>query len=394
MTPRRRSLIPAAVGIALLAATTACDDSNSYGSYYSAGVPDGGQIRLVAQQTNPANRPPVHAVEAFDIGPMLVDDQGFSLYRYDRDDAGTSTSNCTGACAEVWQPMPASREPLGTLLQGRLGSFTRPDGSDQLTLAGWPLYRYTKDEVPGETTGQGVDDAWFPIRPSGGKIEEDAQLESVDTSTPLSDTDVELLVKVRQAGLWEMPSSNWARTQGENRRVREIGLILLVDHGRLDGMVRTVAGRFGAELPDQPNVKQQDWLNEMRDAGSAAEFDRIYANRLRLAHGKVLTYIANVRAGSRNEAVRAFADTGNSAVLRHINLLESTGLVDFEELPSPVLDASATAAGAALSMEATDVFLALLLAALLCGGTVLALWLVRGSGTRPRKPRTPPMTYP
>ncbi|WP_216205404.1 DUF4142 domain-containing protein [Amycolatopsis aidingensis] len=393
MTPRRRLLIPAAVALTLLTAIAACDDSNSYGSYYSAGVPGGGQVRLIAQQSGPADRPPVHAVDAFDIGPMLVDDQGFALYRYDRDDASPSTSNCTGACAEVWQPMPASEEPSGSLLQGRLGTITRPDGSAQLTLSGWPLYRYTKDEMAGETTGHGIDGAWFPVRPDGGKIERSADLGPMDTATPLSDTDVELLVKVRQAGLWEMPSSNWARSQGSNQRVREIGLILLVDHGRLDSAVRTVADRFGVELPDRPNVKQQDWLNEMRDAGSPAEFDRIYANRLRLAHGKVLTYVANVRAGSRNETVRAFANSGNTAVLRHINLLESTGLVDYEELPAPVLDASATAAGAALSMEATDVFLVVLLAALLCGGTVLALWLVRNNGPRPRKPRGPPMTY-
>ncbi|WP_235998951.1 DUF4142 domain-containing protein [Qaidamihabitans albus] len=383
MTPARRSLMSLAAGIAVVALTAACDDSNSYGGYYSSDTGRTVQIQATAQSGTEQAGERLHGVEAFDIGRMVVDDKGFALYRYDRDSSDPPVSNCTGACTERWPPVRAAGTAQADgMAQELLGSVTRSDGTDQLTLAGWPLYRYADDEMPGETAGEGIDGTWFPITPDGGKARPTPGLATPDAGAPVADTDAELLVKVRQAGLWEMPAASWARTRGESSRVRSIGLPILVDHGRLDAATKTVAERLGVELPDRPTVKQQDWLGEMRGAGSDAEFDRVFANRLRLAHGKVLTYIANVRAGTRNDTMRAFANTGNTAVLRHINLLESTGLVDYEALPAPVLDASATSAGAALDMEATDIFLIVVLATFLGGATLLSLWLVRGPRRR------------
>jgi len=51
-----------------------------------------------------------------------------------------------------------------------VGTVTRDDGTEQVTLAGWPLYRNAKDVMPGNTAGQGVDEAWFPVKPDGSKV--------------------------------------------------------------------------------------------------------------------------------------------------------------------------------------------------------------------------------
>ncbi|PRX51294.1 putative outer membrane protein [Prauserella shujinwangii] len=208
-------------------------------------------------------------------------------------------------------------------------------------------------------------------------------------AAPLSDTDRELLVRVRQAGLWEMPSSDWARTSGTHSRVREIGLTLLVDHGRLDAQTVELAERLDVELPDRPTVDQLRWLDEMR-AAQGAEFDRIFVDRLRIAHGKIFSFIAQVRSGTRHEEIRAYATTANAAVLRHMTLLESTGLFDYERFPAPVLDASATSAGAALDVEASDVAVLAVLGALVCGATLLLLRLA--GNARARAAREPTHT--
>jgi predicted lipoprotein with Yx(FWY)xxD motif len=50
-----------------------------------------------------------------------------------------------------------------------LGTLARPDGTVQLTLAGWPLYRYAKDANPGDTKGQGVGGTWYASTPAGKK---------------------------------------------------------------------------------------------------------------------------------------------------------------------------------------------------------------------------------
>ncbi|GAB3007617.1 hypothetical protein LWP59_28730 [Amycolatopsis acidiphila] len=165
MHRKPRSTIPlAAAGIALLAASTGCDVANQYSS--TAG--QNGMQDMAAADNTPA----LNAVRAFDLGRIVVDGGGFTVYRYDKDSTNPPSSTCTGLCAQQWKPVPASAtQHLGGLDQNSVGTLTRDDGTDQATLDGWPLYRYAKDAMPGETAGQGIGGVWFPITPQGGKVQ-------------------------------------------------------------------------------------------------------------------------------------------------------------------------------------------------------------------------------
>jgi predicted lipoprotein with Yx(FWY)xxD motif len=164
MYRKPRSMIPlAAAGIALLAGSTGCDMANTYSS---AAGQDAMQDMATAAKT-----PALNAVRAFDLGPIVVDGGGFTVYRYDTDSANPPKSTCGGACAQQWKPVPVSAtQHLDGLDQTAVGALTRDDGTDQATLHGWPLYRYAKDAMPGETAGMGVGGVWFPITPQGTKV--------------------------------------------------------------------------------------------------------------------------------------------------------------------------------------------------------------------------------
>jgi predicted outer membrane protein len=151
---------------------------------------------------------------------------------------------------------------------------------------------------------------------------------------PLGPADRDLLIKVRWAGLWEIPAGRWAQDRAGSAKVKDVGIQLMSDHTKLDAEVRAVAARLGVPLPDQPNQDQQRWLEELSNS-TGAEFDQIFADRLRAAHGKVFSTVAAVRAGTRNELVRSFAEKANAAVMKHMGLLEGTGLVDYSALPTP-----------------------------------------------------------
>lgn len=104
------------------------------------------------------------------LGPVLTDGEGFTLYRFDKDTAKPPVSNCNGQCATLWPPVKASDNPQLKGVDAKLvSSVTRADGSKQLTLNGWPLYRYASDTKPGDTKGQGVGGTWWAVTPSGGK---------------------------------------------------------------------------------------------------------------------------------------------------------------------------------------------------------------------------------
>jgi predicted lipoprotein with Yx(FWY)xxD motif len=92
-----------------------------------------------------------------------------TLYRYDKDEPNPSKWTCSGACAKTWIPVivPESVQTSG-VEKSLLGTVHR-DGRPQLTLAGWPLYRYVGDTAAGQANGQGKDGAWYAVAPSGQK---------------------------------------------------------------------------------------------------------------------------------------------------------------------------------------------------------------------------------
>ncbi|TQS26129.1 DUF4142 domain-containing protein [Microbispora sp. KK1-11] len=153
---------------------------------------------------------------------------------------------------------------------------------------------------------------------------------------PLGPADRDLLVRVRWAGLWEIPAGRWAQDRAGSDKVKDVGRHLVEDHTKLDAAVRELAAKLAVPLPDQPNPDQRGWLDEMA-AARGAGFDRVFAARLRDAHGKVFTFVSAVRAGTRNSLIRDFAGQAVDVVMKHMTLLEGTGLVDYSALPTPTV---------------------------------------------------------
>ncbi|WP_433262223.1 DUF4142 domain-containing protein [Actinosynnema sp. CS-041913] len=173
--------------------------------------------------------------------------------------------------------------------------------------------------------------------PGGGPVEQ-------TPLGPITALDKDLLVKVRLAGLWEMPMGEEAKTRAASQRVKDVGAQLASDHMFLDERVVRLAGQMGVALPDEANADQQSWMAEMRSRTGAA-FDDSFANRLRAAHGSIFPAIGTVRANTRNEAIRQFAQVCNQIVLKHMTLLESTNMVTDMGLSKPVAAGAQPARG-------------------------------------------------
>jgi len=109
------------------------------------------------------------------LGTVVIDGLGFTLYRFEQDSAEPSTTTCVDACATAWPPMldESGQEPtLEQVDKEIVGSVRRPDGTTQVTIGGWPVYRHDADRAPGETAGHGKDAEWFAVTPKGGKAVE------------------------------------------------------------------------------------------------------------------------------------------------------------------------------------------------------------------------------
>jgi putative membrane protein len=161
---------------------------------------------------------------------------------------------------------------------------------------------------------------------------------------PLTAADRDLIVRVRLAGLWELPAGQQAMEKSASAAVKEAANHLIVGHNDLDRRVRSISAQLNVPLPNQPNAQQQGWLNEM-SAAQGTEYDKVWANLLRSAHGKIFPAIATVRNTTRNTLVRQLASDANQTVLDHITILEKTGQVDFEEIAESAAGPSASPTG-------------------------------------------------
>jgi predicted outer membrane protein len=166
------------------------------------------------------------------------------------------------------------------------------------------------------------------IDPSKG--DEDTQ----DRDTPwgpLSQYDRNLLINVRLANLWEGPTSEQVAQRTTNPKVRAVAEQLSKEHHALDEMVIKTAGQLNVPLNDSPAPLQKAWMDKILTA-TGKQADEIWANVTRQAHGTIFLSIADVRARTRNDVMRTFAQTANEYVLRHMTLLETTGLVTANSL--------------------------------------------------------------
>ncbi|MFD9000202.1 SCO0930 family lipoprotein [Streptomyces sp. NPDC059582] len=181
---RSASLVASAVSV--LALTTACGQESgtpaasqnvgataaagSYGSAGSTGLGNGAAAGTQAPAAQTSTAGELAVSDNAELGKVLTDSTGLTLYRFDQDTAEPPKSNCDGDCATAWPPVPADDATAGAGIdKALLGEVTRTDGTKQLTVGGWPAYRYAKDTKAGDTTGQGVGGKWFSLAPDGKK---------------------------------------------------------------------------------------------------------------------------------------------------------------------------------------------------------------------------------
>ncbi|CAG6391099.1 hypothetical protein NMG29_36960 [Streptomyces cocklensis] len=108
------------------------------------------------------------------LGTILVDGKGRTLYLFQADK--TSTSTCNGSCAAAWPPLLSKGQPkAGSGAQSNLlGTSKRSDGTTQVTYNKHPLYFFAGDSKPGQTNGQDLNQfgaLWYVLNPAGKQIE-------------------------------------------------------------------------------------------------------------------------------------------------------------------------------------------------------------------------------
>ncbi|QRY52703.1 COG4315 family predicted lipoprotein [Mycolicibacterium septicum] len=122
---------------------------------FSAGIVGGLAAPGYANADEPVAPQPVLAKEASDLGEIVVDAQGMTVYAFQGDTP--ASSGCGEGCLQKW-PAVLAPDPLPAQVpgvEGVLGVYLRPDGTRQLTLNSRPLYTFVQDKAAGQHNGVG-----------------------------------------------------------------------------------------------------------------------------------------------------------------------------------------------------------------------------------------------
>jgi predicted lipoprotein with Yx(FWY)xxD motif len=93
------------------------------------------------------------------MGGMMTNNAGMTLYTFDKDAGGKSA--CNGPCAGNWPPLMAGADDKAS---GDWSVIARDDGSKQWAYKGKPLYLWSKDQKPGDMTGDGNNGIWHVVK--------------------------------------------------------------------------------------------------------------------------------------------------------------------------------------------------------------------------------------
>ncbi|MFJ2595725.1 SCO0930 family lipoprotein [Streptomyces erythrochromogenes] len=180
----KRATTFAAAAVAVVLAASACGPSDYKAS--DSTQPAGAAAEAAPAAAGPGNQPggQLAASVTEQLGSVLTDSAGLTLYRFDKDTAKPPKSNCEGDCAKTWPVVAAGDVTAASGMDpSLLGEVVRSDGTKQLTVAGWPAYRFNKDAKPGDINGQGVGGVWFAFGPDGKKAAKAAPAEAAPAAS-------------------------------------------------------------------------------------------------------------------------------------------------------------------------------------------------------------------
>lgn len=179
MTRSLPAIAVLAIGAMLVVSGCGGGDGSSSGEGGAYGSRGGGATETAAEKSPAPSGASGNGAVAVatnpELGKIVVDAQGFTLYDFHKD-KGTESA-CYGACAAAWPPLTTSGAPkaMAGVTASKLGTTKRKDGTVQITYAGHPLYTYAADTQPGDTNGQDIDSfgaEWYALMPSGAEAED------------------------------------------------------------------------------------------------------------------------------------------------------------------------------------------------------------------------------
>jgi putative membrane protein len=147
-------------------------------------------------------------------------------------------------------------------------------------------------------------------------------LRAMVPAEPVSQSDEEFITKAVIGGLAEVEMGKLAKQRASSPNVRKFAGRMVADHEKANQELEKIAGRQGVAVPAALDDEHKGKLDDLKKESGEA-FDRSYIRMQVAGHEKMQALLEDEVRGTRDGALKTFAEKTLPTVKEHHRVAES-----------------------------------------------------------------------
>ena len=153
---------------------------------------------------------------------------------------------------------------------------------------------------------------------SSATVTDSTKITTVKTDSSAVLVDTTFAAKAAVGGMAEVALGKMAAAKGAEAKVKDFGNMMVMDHGKANAELKTIAQSKKIMLPgglDAEHQSKSDSLSKL----SGKDFDRAYVNAMVEGHKKTLALMQSEANGGKDAELKAFATKTAPVVQAHLD---------------------------------------------------------------------------
>ena len=151
----------------------------------------------------------------------------------------------------------------------------------------------------------------------------------ISTSSPanaaekstVSTADTAFVMKAAQGGMTEVQLGQLAADKGTSQDVKDFGSKMVVDHGKANDELKSIASSKGITVPDKLDAKHQAMVDKQTGLSGAA-FDKAYVAAMVKGHKETDALFTKEASSGQDADIKAFAAKTDETVKMHLSMIQ------------------------------------------------------------------------
>ena len=143
---------------------------------------------------------------------------------------------------------------------------------------------------------------------------------AADKST-VSTADTAFVMKAAQGGMTEVQLGQLAADKGTSQDVKDFGSKMVVDHGKANDELKSIASSKGITVPDKLDAKHQAMVDKQTGLSGAA-FDKAYVAAMVKGHKETDALFTKEASSGQDADIKAFAAKTDETVKMHLTMIQ------------------------------------------------------------------------